>query len=98
MSETAKRSFVAAVVVVAVVATALALWKLKLIVALVFVAMTWAAAMRPGVDWLRRHGDQLGIVVRLSEGQVRYSAQAINRHIAACCCSPLGVDPKHRNV
>src|SRR5207237_6701854 len=30
-------------------------WKLRLIVTLVFVAITWAAAMRPGVDWLARH-------------------------------------------
>jgi len=43
-------------VAVGVVVLALALWKLLLIVTLVFVAITWAAAMRPGVDWLRRHG------------------------------------------
>jgi predicted PurR-regulated permease PerM len=41
---------------VGVVALALALWKLRLIVTLVFVAMTWAAAMRPGVESLRRRG------------------------------------------
>jgi predicted PurR-regulated permease PerM len=52
----ARRALIATAVAVGVVALALALWKLKLIVALVFVAMTWAAAMRPGVEWLRRHG------------------------------------------
>jgi predicted PurR-regulated permease PerM len=41
---------------VGVVALALALWKLRLIVTLLFVAMTWAAAMRPGVESLRRRG------------------------------------------
>jgi predicted PurR-regulated permease PerM len=51
----ARRTLVATAVAVATVALALALWKLKLVVTLVFVAMTWAAAMRPGVDWLRRH-------------------------------------------
>jgi predicted PurR-regulated permease PerM len=52
----ARRALIATAVAVGVVALALALWKLKLVVALVFVAMTWAAAMRPGVEWLRRHG------------------------------------------
>jgi predicted PurR-regulated permease PerM len=47
---------IATAVAVGVVVLALALWKLRLIVTLVFVAMTWAAALRPGVDWLRRHG------------------------------------------
>jgi predicted PurR-regulated permease PerM len=52
----ARRALIATAVAVGVIALALALWKLRLIVTLVFVAMTWAAAMRPGVDWLRRHG------------------------------------------
>src|SRR5262245_21198606 len=56
MTETAKRAFVAAVVVVAVVATALALWKLKLLISLLFLGIVISAAMRPGVEWLaRRH-------------------------------------------
>jgi len=54
MSETAKRAFVAAVVVVAVVATALALWKLKLVISLLFLGIVISAAMRPGVEWLAR--------------------------------------------
>jgi predicted PurR-regulated permease PerM len=52
----ARRALIATAVAVGVVALAVALWKLRLIVALVFVAMTWAAAMRPGVESLRRRG------------------------------------------
>src|SRR4051794_29887832 len=52
MSDTAKRAFVAAVVVVAVVVTALALWKLKLLISLLFLGIVISAAMRPGVEWL----------------------------------------------
>lgn len=52
----ARRALIGTSVAVGVVVLALALWKLRLIVALVFVAITWAAAMRPGVDWLRKHG------------------------------------------
>jgi predicted PurR-regulated permease PerM len=56
MQETARRAFVWAVVVVAVVAGALALWKLKLVIALVFLGFVIAAAMRPTVDGLGRKG------------------------------------------
>ncbi len=54
MSETAHRAFIAAIVVLAVVVSALALWKLKILLALLFLAFTVAAAMRPGVEALRR--------------------------------------------
>ena len=47
-------TLVATTVAVAVVATALALWELRLVVALLFLAFTIAAAMRPGVDALAR--------------------------------------------
>ncbi len=50
--ETARRALVASVVVVAVVVGALALWKLRVVLALLFFAITIAAAMRPGVDRL----------------------------------------------
>jgi len=52
MGDTARRAFVATLVVVAVVAGALALWKLKIVIALVFLGFVIAAAMRPGVDRL----------------------------------------------
>jgi predicted PurR-regulated permease PerM len=52
--ETAKRAFVGALVVGVVVVVALALWKLKLLIAILFLAFIIAAAMRPGVEALRR--------------------------------------------
>jgi predicted PurR-regulated permease PerM len=52
LGDTAKRAAVATLVVIAIVATALALWKLKVIIALVFLGVTIAAAMRPGIDRL----------------------------------------------
>ena len=52
----ARRAFVTTLVAVLVVAGALALWKLRLLVALLFVAVTIAAAMRPGVEALARRG------------------------------------------
>ncbi len=44
----------AAVGVVAVVAIAFGLWKVRDIIVLLLLALTFAAAMRPGVEWLRR--------------------------------------------
>jgi predicted PurR-regulated permease PerM len=55
MAETARRTAVATLIVIGLVATALALWKLKLILALLFLGFTIAAAMRPAVEWLRAH-------------------------------------------
>jgi predicted PurR-regulated permease PerM len=55
MTETAKRVALATLVVIAIVACALALWKLKLVLALVFLGVILAAAMRPGVEALNRH-------------------------------------------
>jgi putative heme transporter len=55
MMQTARRAFVATVIAVAVVACALALWKLKILIALVFLGFVLAAAMRPGIDALARH-------------------------------------------
>jgi predicted PurR-regulated permease PerM len=54
MEETARRAFVASLVVGSVVVLALALWKLKLLIALLFFAFIIAAAMRPGVEALKR--------------------------------------------
>jgi len=53
---TAERAGVTTVVVVGVVALALALWKLRLVVALLLLAFTIASAMRPGVEWLAARG------------------------------------------
>lgn len=55
MADTARKTFVATLVAVAVIALALAMWKLKVVIALVFLGLIIAAAMRPGIDWLARH-------------------------------------------
>jgi predicted PurR-regulated permease PerM len=55
MRDTARKAFVAALIVVGVIAMALALWKLRVVIALLFLAFIIAAAMRPGVEWLRRY-------------------------------------------
>jgi predicted PurR-regulated permease PerM len=65
MAELAKRVAVATLVVVAIVAGALALWKLKLLIALLFLAVIIAAAMRPGIESLKRRGVPRGIGVLL---------------------------------
>jgi len=56
MEVIAKRAAIAALVVLGVLALAVALWKLRLILALFFLALIVAAAMRPGVESLRRRG------------------------------------------
>jgi predicted PurR-regulated permease PerM len=56
MGETAKRVALATVIVIAIVASALALWQLKLVLALVFLGFILAAAMRPGIEGLSRKG------------------------------------------
>jgi len=52
MGTVARRAAVSTIVVVAIVAVALALWKLKIVIALVFLGFVVAAAMRPGIDRL----------------------------------------------
>jgi predicted PurR-regulated permease PerM len=56
MKETATRAAVATLVVGAIVVLALALWKLRLVVALLFLAFILAAAMRPTVENLAKRG------------------------------------------
>ena len=52
-------------VVLGVVVAALALWKVKILLALLFLAFTVAAAMRPGVEALRRRRVPRGAAVLL---------------------------------
>ena len=61
MKETAKRAALGTLIVIALVAAALALWKLKLVIALVFLGFILAASMRPGIDALNRRGIPRGI-------------------------------------
>ena len=55
MSYTAKRTAIATLVALGIVVAALALWKLRLVVALLFWAAIIAAALRPSIEWLARH-------------------------------------------
>jgi predicted PurR-regulated permease PerM len=54
-SGTARRAAIATLVVGGIVISALALWKIKVVIALAFFGFVVAAAMRPGVDWLQQH-------------------------------------------
>jgi len=61
MQEVARRTFLVTVIVVAVVVAVLALWKLRVLIALLFLAFIIAAAMRPGIEALRRRGVPRGL-------------------------------------
>lgn len=61
MAETAKRAAIATLVVGAIVVLALAFWKLRLVFALLFLAFTFAAAMRPTIEALHRRGIPRGV-------------------------------------
>jgi predicted PurR-regulated permease PerM len=52
MEDIARKAAVSTIVVIAIVAVALALWKLKIVIALVFLGFIVAAAMRPGIERL----------------------------------------------
>jgi predicted PurR-regulated permease PerM len=54
MADTARRAAVTTLVALSIIVAALALWKIKLVIALVFLGFIVAAAMRPGVDALAR--------------------------------------------
>jgi predicted PurR-regulated permease PerM len=56
MKQTAQRVALSTLIVIAIVAGALALWKLKLVLALVFLAFILAAALRPGIERLAKLG------------------------------------------
>jgi predicted PurR-regulated permease PerM len=54
MGTTARRAAVATLVGLGIVVAALALWKIKVVIALLFMGVIVAAAMRPSVEWLER--------------------------------------------
>lgn len=56
MRQTAQRVALSTLIVIAIVAGALALWKLKLVLALIFLAFILAAALRPGIERLTSRG------------------------------------------
>jgi predicted PurR-regulated permease PerM len=61
MLSTARRAAIATLVAGGIVVLALALWKLKLVLALLFSAFIIAAAMRPAIEWLARHRIPRGV-------------------------------------
>lgn len=65
MGETARRSLVATSVAVGVVALALALWHLRVLVALLMLALVISAAVRPGVEFLHKHRIPRGVGVAI---------------------------------
>ena len=54
MGSTAKRAAIVTLVAGSIVVFALALWKIKVVIALLSLGFIISAAMRPGVDWLQR--------------------------------------------
>jgi len=52
MGQTARKAAVATLVVLGIVLVALALWKIKIVIALVFLGLIVSSAMRPGVERL----------------------------------------------
>jgi predicted PurR-regulated permease PerM len=63
MKDTARKAFVAALIVGGVLVLALALWKLRIVIALLFLALIISAAMRPSVGWLWRRRIPRGVGV-----------------------------------
>src|SRR5919197_20114 len=61
----AKKACVWTLVALCVIVGTLALWKVKVVIALLFVAFIVAAAMRPGVEWLhaRRVPRAVGVLL-----------------------------------
>jgi predicted PurR-regulated permease PerM len=55
-ADTARKTFVITLVAVLTIAAALGLWKLKLVIALLFLSIMFASAMRPNVENLARYG------------------------------------------
>jgi predicted PurR-regulated permease PerM len=65
MRQSAARVALATLVAVGVIVGVLALWKLKVLIALLFLAFIVAAAMQPSVEWLRRRRVPRGIGIGL---------------------------------
>jgi predicted PurR-regulated permease PerM len=54
MGVTARKAATVTLVVLAIVVAALALWKIRIVIALLFLGFVIASAMRPSVEWLNR--------------------------------------------
>lgn len=56
MGTTARRAATVTLVALLIVVAAVVIWKIRAVVALVFLGFIVASAMRPGVEWLHRRG------------------------------------------
>jgi predicted PurR-regulated permease PerM len=66
MGGTARKAATSTLVVLAIVIAALALWKIRIVIALLFLGFVIASAMRPSVEWLYRRARvprSIGVVV-----------------------------------
>jgi predicted PurR-regulated permease PerM len=66
MDGTARRAATATLVAVAIIVGALALWKIRVVLALLFLGFVVASAMRPSVEWLYRRARvprSVGVVI-----------------------------------
>jgi predicted PurR-regulated permease PerM len=66
MGGTARRAATATLVAVAIVVAALALWKIRIVIALLFLGFVIASAMRPSIEWLYRRARiprSVGVVI-----------------------------------
>jgi predicted PurR-regulated permease PerM len=54
MGGTARKAAIATLVALAIIVAALALWKIRIVIALLFLGFVIASAMRPSVEWLNR--------------------------------------------
>ena len=66
MTGTARKAATATLVALSIIVVALALWKLRLLIALLFLGFVIASAMRPSVEWLDRRAHvprPLGVVL-----------------------------------
>jgi predicted PurR-regulated permease PerM len=65
MGQTARTAAVATLVALSILAVAVALWQLKVLFSLFLLGLVIAAAMRPGVEWMRKHRVPGGIGIGL---------------------------------
>jgi predicted PurR-regulated permease PerM len=54
MPGTARKAAITTIVVLAIVIAAIALWKIRVVIALLFLGFVIASAMRPSIEWLHR--------------------------------------------
>jgi predicted PurR-regulated permease PerM len=87
MSDTSRRVLVATLIVIGVVVAMLALWKLRVLIALLFLAFIVAAAMRPSIDWLREHKVPRGVGIGL-----HYLAVAVLLGLLLWLVVPIALD------